>query len=72
MKSVEERLTAIEEILASLLKMVKKHRWEMITSSMSGMWQCAKCGKAVDGGPHDGGGYYPGRGQEVSDCEGGF
>lgn len=48
----------------------KGHKFVMISSSSSGDWVCENCGQYVSGGPHDGRGYYPGRGQNYPECLG--
>lgn len=48
----------------------KGHKFKMISSNSSGDWVCELCGLYVNGGPHDGGGYYPGRGQSFDPCSG--
>lgn len=43
-----------------------EHEWTKTSSSLSGDWSCSKCGVSTDGGPHDGRGYFPGRGKSKS------
>ncbi len=47
-----------------------QHEWRGLSSSGSGDWECAKCGIYTNGGIHDGGPYYPGRGQRLKKCPG--
>ena len=44
------------------------HKWRGIGSSGSGDWECSYCLLYVSGGPHDGGPYFPGRGQTIRSC----
>ena len=46
------------------------HVWSKQSAALSGDWRCVLCGHMVTGGPHDGKGYYPGRGQKIGDCQG--
>ena len=46
----------------------REHQWQGISSSGSGDWECVYCRQYVNGGIHDGGPYYPGRGQIVPPC----
>jgi hypothetical protein len=46
-----------------------KHVWQGAIAGLSGHWTCVLCGHFVTGGPHDGGPYYPGRGQDVPECD---
>lgn len=45
-----------------------KHVWQQSLVDLSGHWTCVLCGHFVTGGPHDGGPYYPGRGEDVPEC----
>ena len=40
-----------------------EHTWVKTCGSLSGQWLCSKCNKTGHGGPHDGGPYFPGRGE---------
>jgi len=44
------------------------HQWRGLSSSGSGDWECVNCGLYVNGGIHDGGPYFPGRGQTIRRC----
>ena len=44
-------------------QVVDEHDWELLTTSASGHWVCRRCRVSGFGGPHDGGGYFPGRGE---------
>lgn len=44
------------------------HSWQLLERSLSGSWQCTKCGLTELGGTHDGSLYYPGKGKRVDPC----
>jgi len=60
---------AIERIVEKALG--RQHEWQGLSNSGSGDWKCTKCDLYTNGGLHDGGPYYPGRGQILPPCSGG-
>jgi hypothetical protein len=56
--------------LVEVKEELQEHKWKLGTRSLSSDWTCEVCGEFTTGGPHDGGGYYPQRGQEKTYCLG--